>query len=128
LGAPKDVADDIISHADHYGAAYTAERLVAEPAFFELPANADPALLAKAASRVDALYASNNAMDKLLRCREDVLCAWDPQRERVVQLLGREVAVDLKGRTMRYANNGKVVPINVEDHQPVKPRDNERPR
>ena len=127
LGMGKDTVDDIISHADLYGVAYTEERLASEPSYFELPKDASPAALAKAAARIKDLYDSNKAMDRLLKGREDILCAWDPNRQRVVQLFGREVAVDLEAKTMRYADNGKVVPISVETVH-VREMDDERKR
>jgi hypothetical protein len=115
---PEHALDRIVSYAEEFGAEEAARKLVDEPAFFELRANANDTALIALKANIEAVHASHQAMDHIVSTRENLLAQADPKRERVYVSFGREFTIDMPNRRIRYLDTGKTEALVMEDVAP----------
>lgn len=134
IKAPQDLEEQVISHAEEFGAAHTIDRLAKAPKTFDLAAAPDAAVLHLITPKVAALIASSTRMDALLAKRENTLAAADPKRSRVFIAHGREFTVDAKAKVLRYLDDRSTAPLQMTEvrarHAPkrAKQRESDRER
>lgn len=125
LAREENAIGRLVTAAEEFGIEETMARLERAPTAFGCEP-VPPAQLALLSDVLDAVVSADAELGRLVGAREAILCTQDPSRQRRYNMDGREAILDVDARTMRYVDDDRVSPLEVEVVEPTGILDKDR--